>query len=103
MARLISLATHGVPGLPDSELRLRPMTALIGPRGSGKSRLLAAISWLVSGQPELAPTGSTADLSVEAVVDDDGGGDGERRIVRGPGIEPLGKLPPRLITSKPKP
>ena len=29
------------------------MTALVGPRGAGKSRLLAAVSWLLTGAPAL--------------------------------------------------
>jgi hypothetical protein len=41
----------GVAGLPDLAIELGEMTALIGTRGSGKSQLLAAISWLIDGQP----------------------------------------------------
>ena len=79
MARLISLATVGVPGLPDTTIPLLPVTALVGPRGSGKSRLLAAISWLLKGEPELASPGQADGLRVEAVIDDVGG---ERTIAR---------------------
>ena len=52
--RLASVATHGVRGLPDVESALQPVTALIGPRGGGKSSLLRAVSWLLSGSPDLS-------------------------------------------------
>jgi predicted ATPase len=52
-SRLTSVSVKGLRGLPGVEIGLQPMTALIGPRGVGKSRLLAAISWLLSGQPDL--------------------------------------------------
>lgn len=51
---LSRVAIRGVPGLRDLELELGDVTALVGPRGSGKSRLLAAVSWLLSGAPALA-------------------------------------------------
>lgn len=51
---LSRVAIRGVPGLRDLEIELGDVTALAGPRGSGKSRLLAAVSWLLSGAPALA-------------------------------------------------
>ena len=50
------LAT-GVAGLPDLDLALGPLAALVGPRGSGKSQLLSAIAWLISGRPRLTLAG----------------------------------------------
>src|SRR5689334_10119942 len=44
----------GVAGLPDLELDLGPVTALTGPRGSGKSQLLTSVAWLISGRPRPA-------------------------------------------------
>jgi hypothetical protein len=52
--RLASVSTRDVPGLPDVEVALQPVTALIGPRASGKSSLLRAVSWLLSGLPASA-------------------------------------------------
>lgn len=46
------LAT-GVAGLPDLDLDLGPLAALVGPRGSGKSQLLSAIVWLIGGRPRV--------------------------------------------------
>ncbi len=46
----------GVAGLPDAELDLDPLTALVGPRGSGTSQLLSAIAWLTAGRPRIIPT-----------------------------------------------
>lgn len=43
----------GVAGLPAVELDLGPLTALVGPRGSGKSQLLSAIAWLMAGRPRI--------------------------------------------------
>jgi OLD-like protein/putative AbiEii toxin of type IV toxin-antitoxin system len=42
------------------------MTALIGPRGVGKSRVLAAVSWLMTGVPDL---GIASALEVTAELD----------------------------------
>lgn len=50
---LARAAVRGVPGLRDLEVQLGEVTALVGPRGAGKSRLLVAISWLLSGAPAL--------------------------------------------------
>ena len=52
--RLTSVSVRGLRGLPSVEIALQPITALIGPRGVGKSRLLAAISWLLTGLPDLS-------------------------------------------------
>src|SRR6478735_11614067 len=41
------LEVAGLIGLPDLALELGSMTALIGPRGAGKSQLLSAIAWLL--------------------------------------------------------
>src|SRR5690242_20083201 len=41
------LDVGGVIGLPDLTLELGPVTALVGPRGAGKSQLLSAIAWLL--------------------------------------------------------
>lgn len=54
---LVRVTAAGVPGLPEVELDLGAVTAIVGPRGSGKSQLLGAIAWLVAGQP---PIGGTA-------------------------------------------
>jgi Predicted ATPases len=49
-AVLARVSVAGVAGLPDLEVELGSITALVGPRGSGKSQLLASIAWLVSGE-----------------------------------------------------
>ena len=54
------VAVARVAGLPDLELDLGPITALIGPRGSGKSQLLASIAWLMTGRPAIVPAKGTA-------------------------------------------
>lgn len=63
------VGVSGVAGLPDLELELGPMSALVGPRGSGKSQLLASIAWLISGRPRIASAGSPTTV-VSAVLDD---------------------------------
>ncbi|HYI21323.1 MAG TPA: TOPRIM nucleotidyl transferase/hydrolase domain-containing protein [Candidatus Limnocylindrales bacterium] len=91
--RLSSLSVRGVAGLPDVDFELQPMTALIGPRASGKSRLLAAISWLLTGQPDLAAeSGPSPDVSAH-FESRDGGKPASRRIRRNDGSEPEGPLP----------
>src|SRR6478609_6402746 len=52
-AVLARLEVAGLIGLPDLTLELGPMTALVGPRGAGKSQLLSAIAWLLgaAGRP----------------------------------------------------
>jgi energy-coupling factor transporter ATP-binding protein EcfA2 len=94
MARLVSLRTFGVPGLPDSEIGLLPVTALVGARGSGKSRLLAAIAWLLTGAPELARPEDAAPVRVEAVLEDEAG---QRAIARDAHGTPIGSLPPTVL------
>lgn len=75
------VAVVGAAGLPDLELGLGPMTALVGPRGSGKTQLLASIAWLITGRPPIAAAdSSTACGSGEL------GGDGRPvTLVRRPG------------------
>jgi len=88
--RLASIATHGVPGLPDLELALQPVTALIGPRGSGKSSLLRAVSWLLSGQPTTVGDPPTPAVSAELL----GADGGERRAIeRSAASVPVAPLP----------
>ncbi|MGZ8800741.1 MAG: ATP-dependent nuclease [Aeromicrobium sp.] len=87
--RLASISIRDVAGLPDLDLALQPMTALIGPRAVGKSRLLAAISWLLTGEPGVA-SGAAPRPEVRAEIDSSG----ERRTIsRGPKTHPAGKLP----------
>jgi predicted ATPase len=90
--RLTSIRTRGVAGLPDLDVHLMPVTALIGPRGSGKSRLLAAAAWLLSGEPRLAGNaeGASAGPNVQAVVS---AGRISRTINRGPGRQPDAPMP----------
>lgn len=61
----------GVPGLPDLDLALGEITALVGPRGSGKSQLLASIAWLLTGQTPVGP--NDASLRVWGDLRTDGG------------------------------
>lgn len=86
--RLVSVSTRGVPGLPDVDVGLQPVTALIGPRGAGKSRLLAAISWLLSASPTMTadPPAPTVSALLKTL-------DGERTITRGQAAFPAGTLP----------
>lgn len=63
------LSVTGVAGLAPLEIELGPLTALIGPRGSGKSQLLASIAWVTGAGP--AP--GNGDGSVRAVLDAGGG------------------------------
>ena len=72
-ATLVRVAASGVPGLPDLELDLGAITALVGPRGSGKSQLLATIAWLLTGQPTIAPKAHPVRVSGEL-------GAGSRRV-----------------------
>ena len=88
IARLTSISTRGVPGLPDLDVALQPMTALIGPRGSGKSRLLSSISWLLSGAP--TPMGGPPAPSISAQLER---ADGTVTISRGQAASPAGDLP----------
>jgi len=92
--RLTSLSTRGVPGLPDTQIPLFPVTAIVGPRGSGKSRLLAALAWLLTGAPDLADRQQATDLRVSAEIR---GGSGVRRVERDAGHAPVGALPPTML------
>src|SRR5574338_968329 len=88
--RLASIATHGVQGLPDVEIALQPVTALIGPRASGKSSLLRAVSWLLTGTPT-GVGGPPVPRVRSELLGLDGG---ERRsIERGPRSFPKDPLP----------
>lgn len=88
--RLASISTHGVQGLPDVELALQPVTALIGPRASGKSSLLRAVSWLLSGTPAGVGVAPAPTVRAELLALDGG----ERRsIERGPTAFPADPLP----------
>lgn len=86
------IATVNVPGLPDTRVPLRSVTALIGPRASGKSRVLAAIAWLIQGQPPLVTrdVSSAPDYLVSGVLD----GIEPRTITRTPTDGPPPPLPP---------
>lgn len=50
---LARVSVAGVTGLPELDLDLGPLTALVGPRGSGKSQLLSSIAWLITGRPRI--------------------------------------------------
>lgn len=94
---LAGVAVAGVAGLPDLEIELGPVTALVGPRGSGKSQLLSAIAWLLAGHPANA----RADLPVPAHVSGELGVNGHRSsFVRTPGgglaARPDTQTPPTL-------
>jgi predicted ATP-dependent endonuclease of OLD family len=88
--RLASISTKGVPGLPDIQLALQPVTALIGPRGSGKSSLLRALSWLLSGQPTTVGDLPTPTVRAELVAMDGGA---RHKVERGPESVPAPPLP----------
>lgn len=89
ITRLTAVRTRDVCGLPDVDVRLQPLTTLVGPRGSGKSRLLAAIAWLLSGQPPLSATEDDG-LRVWAVLSS---GATSRTVERSIRAGPEGSLP----------
>ena len=62
---LARVAAAGVPGLPDLDLELGAVTALVGPRGSGKSQLLGSVAWLLTGRPAIAPARARIRVSGE--------------------------------------
>jgi predicted ATPase len=68
-AVLAWLDVAGVIGLPDVTLELGPMTALVGPRGAGKSQLLSAIAWLL-GAAARPPERSDGSVQVRARLTD---------------------------------
>lgn len=75
----------GIAGVPDLAIELGPMTALIGARGSGKSQLLVAISWLLQGRPLPGMRPGARELRVAGEVTGTAGGRGgpvrvERRL-----------------------
>ena len=86
MIRLSSVSVRNVPGLPDTTIELLPVTALIGPRAVGKSRVLAALSWLLTGSPSM--NGPSSEVRAELID-----AAGTRRISRGPNEVPSGPLP----------
>ncbi len=92
ITRLTSITTRGVPGLPDLKIALQPMTAVIGPRGAGKSRFLAAVAWLLSGEPAAMAELPAPDVSAVLAA-----ADGERRVARGQAVFPAEPLPPVLF------
>ncbi|MEX1172639.1 MAG: TOPRIM nucleotidyl transferase/hydrolase domain-containing protein, partial [Chloroflexota bacterium] len=84
------VTVRAVPGLPDIDVALRPITAVIGPRAIGKSRLLAAISWLLSGHPRLGDPGSEA---APVVTGELASSDGPRTVQRSGDTASLQPLP----------
>ena len=87
---LASVAAVGVAGLPNLDLKLGPMTALVGPRGSGKSQLLSAVAWLIAGRPPVVPAAepTVTRIAGELVIA------GERvAIARDPGGELVSDQP----------
>jgi hypothetical protein len=99
MPRLTSLTTTAVPGLPDTHISLMPVTALVGPRGSGKSRILAAISWLLSGSPALSLSPLPPEIAVEGTLDASSRG---KMVARTAISEPAGQLPRCLLLAAPE-
>jgi predicted ATPase len=80
-----------VAGLPDVALDLGPVTALVGPRGAGKSQLLSAITWLL-GAADRPPERDEGTARVHARLTD-----GRSLTVPGDsgdgGVQPLADLP----------
>lgn len=62
---LVRVVVEGVPGLRDLEVQFGGVTALVGPRGAGKSRLLTAISWLLTGAPALVEPEDSAGTAMQ--------------------------------------
>ncbi len=85
---------RNLEGLPDLDLGLYPMTALIGPRGIGKSSLLLAVAWLLGGSSEADRALGGGTVSAELV---DGAGTA-RSISRGPDAEPAADAPLPPVT-----
>jgi putative ATP-dependent endonuclease of OLD family len=92
MERLTRLTTRAVPGLADLTIELQPVTALIGVSGSGKSRLLAALAWLLAGTPALTRRPEQLGPVVSAELETPTGARTIRRDGDGP-ADPL----PRLV------
>lgn len=91
----MSLSVRGVRGLPEVEFALQPLTALIGPRGAGKSRVLASIAWLLTGSPDLTrPSQSSATPPAPVVSAELETPTGRSTIERRRGALPEGDLPP---------
>ena len=87
---LARVEAAGVAGVPDLAIELGALTALIGTRGSGKSQLLVAIAWLLTGRPAPGLRAGSEGLKVTGVL----GGDGRRRRIErrleGPGERSVG-------------
>ena len=79
-----SLSLRGVEGVADMELVLHRLTALVGPRGIGKSTALLAVAWLLDGGPDLDGYFRGATVSADLT-----GPGGSRRISRAPGDAPV--------------
>ena len=60
---LARVAAADVPGIPDLDLELGAVTALVGPQGSGKSQLLSSVAWLLTGRPAVAPAVASPRIS----------------------------------------
>ncbi|MBI2778124.1 MAG: hypothetical protein HYX57_12815 [Chloroflexi bacterium] len=95
---LAGVAAAGVAGLPDLEIELGPLTALVGPRGSGKSQLLSAIAWLLAGHPAIAPADLPVPVRVSGELQVNGHRDSfvrtpDRGVAPGPGTAALPALP----------
>jgi len=65
---LVRVEAVGVAGVPDVTIELGRMTAFIGTRGSGKSQLLVAISWLLDGRPVPGLRGGASEVRVAGDV-----------------------------------
>lgn len=65
---------RGVPGLPDDlVVAFGDVTAVVGPRASGKSQLLSSIAWLLTADPPIATfAGGDAEPMVAAIFELDG-------------------------------
>lgn len=63
---LARVEVNGAMGVPDLAVELGPMAALIGTRGSGKSQLLVAVSWLIEARPVPALRPGSKELRVGA-------------------------------------
>lgn len=88
--RLSSLSVHDMPGMPAVDIPLWPVTALVGPRATGKSRLLTAIAWLLTGDsPVAALDGARVSAELVSLADNSK----TQRITRGPKERPHVELP----------
>lgn len=73
VAALREIEVRGVPGLPnDFGLAFGGLTAVVGPRASGKSQLLSSIAWLLTGRPRLSAFVGDAQPTIAAMLELDG-------------------------------